>query len=56
MVKVDDEQMLGDILETLVEDPALRERMGAQSRLEAEGSFDARENTRRLFAFVLARS
>ncbi|HKY36657.1 MAG TPA: glycosyltransferase family 4 protein [Polyangiaceae bacterium] len=56
LVGVDDEQRLGDILEALVQDASLRQHMGAQSRLEAESSFDARENTRRLFAFVLARS
>jgi glycosyltransferase involved in cell wall biosynthesis len=56
LVKVDDETMLGDVLESLVRDAPLRQQMGAQSRLEAESSFDACENTRRLFAFVLSRS
>jgi glycosyltransferase involved in cell wall biosynthesis len=56
LVGVDDEDRLGDVLETLVRDAPLRQRMGLQSRLEAESGFDACENTRRLFAFVLARS
>jgi glycosyltransferase involved in cell wall biosynthesis len=56
LVKVDDERTLGDILESLVLDAPKRQAMGAQSRLEAEASFDARDTTRRLFEFVRARS
>jgi glycosyltransferase involved in cell wall biosynthesis len=56
LVGVDDELRLGDVLEGLINDDGLRRQMGIHSRLEAENNFDARENTRRLFAFVLARS
>jgi glycosyltransferase involved in cell wall biosynthesis len=56
LVDVDDAQALGDALEALVQDPALRLRMGADCRRDAEARFDARKTTRRLFEFVCARA
>jgi glycosyltransferase involved in cell wall biosynthesis len=56
LVEVDDERALGDVIEALLQDSSRRRAMGIQCRLEAESSFDARANTRRLFEFVRARS
>ncbi len=46
---------LGDLLETLVADPALRHRMGDLGRADALRRFGARENARSLFEFVRSR-
>jgi glycosyltransferase involved in cell wall biosynthesis len=50
-----DETALGDALEELVAQPALRREMGDSGRADAEKRFDARENARRLFEFVRRR-
>lgn len=46
---------LGDVLESLVANPSQRIEMGQRGRADAEKRFDARENARRLFAFVRSR-
>jgi glycosyltransferase involved in cell wall biosynthesis len=50
-----DENALGDALESLVSEPALRRTMGETGRTDAVARFDARENARRLFEFVRSR-
>lgn len=47
---------LGDALEALVGNASLRRSMGESGRVDAAARFDARENARRLFEFVRARS
>lgn len=53
---VDDAAGLGDILQGLIDDPVRRRQMGVNSREDALKRFDARENARRLFEFICARS
>ena len=49
-------QALGDALEALVTDSALRTRMGQAGRADAVRRFDARETARQLFEFVRSRT
>lgn len=56
LLDVDDAAGLGDILLALVSDPSGRRRMGSNSREDALKRFDSRENARRLFEFIYARS
>jgi glycosyltransferase involved in cell wall biosynthesis len=55
MIDVDDSKKLGDVLESLVGDPAGRREMGDAGRVDAARRFDSRENSRRLFEFVRSR-
>jgi glycosyltransferase involved in cell wall biosynthesis len=55
LVKPDDADALGDALETLIANPALRATMGTRARQDAALRFDARENALRLFRFVRSR-
>ena len=55
LLDVGDSATLGDALESLITQPALRHTMGEKSRAEAERRFDARENARLLFEFVRSR-
>lgn len=52
LIDVDDAQQLGDAVEELVTDVALRLQMSARARIDATARFDARINARRLFEFV----
>jgi glycosyltransferase involved in cell wall biosynthesis len=54
-IAVDDAGALGDALERLVSDRALRERMSLACRQRAVEEFDVRENSRKLFDFVRER-
>jgi glycosyltransferase involved in cell wall biosynthesis len=47
-----DAQELGRALRRLVDDPALRRRMGRAARLDAEARFDARKNAERLLDVI----
>jgi glycosyltransferase involved in cell wall biosynthesis len=55
LIDVDDSVALADMLRALIEEPARRREMGSNARLRAVQRFDARENARRLFAFVRSR-
>ena len=55
LVERDDAAALGDALESLVSDPAMRRAMGLVCREEAFRRFDVRSNARRLFEFVRSR-
>jgi glycosyltransferase involved in cell wall biosynthesis len=55
VVEADDPDALGDALERLVTDRALRERMGTAGRGEALLRFDSKANARSLFDFVRSR-
>ncbi len=55
VVARDDAAALGDALEALVVDRAMRNRMAKSCRAEAERRFDARTNARLLFDFVRSR-
>jgi glycosyltransferase involved in cell wall biosynthesis len=52
LVDAGDSAALGDALEALICDPNRRRSMGEQGRADALLRYDARENARRLFAFV----
>jgi glycosyltransferase involved in cell wall biosynthesis len=54
-VPVNDPDVLGDALESLIADPAGRQAMGAYGRDLVLRQFDARESARRLFEFVRER-
>ena len=56
LVDVDDASALGDALLALVENPAQRRAMSEHGRQDATARFDARQNARRLFDFVCART
>ena len=55
LLNAGDAAALGDTLEELVDQPALRREMGDRGRADAVERFDARENARRLFEFVRGR-
>jgi glycosyltransferase involved in cell wall biosynthesis len=55
VVKVDDEDALGDALLALVQDPSTRGLMAVACREDAHVRFGARENARLLFEFVRSR-
>lgn len=55
LVPVDDADVLGDVLLSLVEDRSLRQAMGEKCRQYAARRFEARENAKRLFEFVRSR-
>jgi glycosyltransferase involved in cell wall biosynthesis len=55
LLDVDDAASLGDVLETLITDPARRREMGGLARAAAVAHFDAGENARKLFEFVSKR-
>ncbi len=55
LINTDDAQALGDVLERLVTDRALRATMGDKGRSDALERFGARDNARKLFAFVRSR-
>jgi glycosyltransferase involved in cell wall biosynthesis len=55
LVGIDDDDALGDALETLVTDGALRERMSRRSREIAEEKLDVQKTSRRLFEYVRSR-
>jgi len=52
LVDVDDGDALGDALEQLVGDAALRRRMSERARRDAEQRFDYRKNALRVFELV----
>jgi len=52
LVDVDDGEALGDALEQLVGDAALRQRMSERARRDAEQRFDYRKNALRVFELV----
>jgi glycosyltransferase involved in cell wall biosynthesis len=56
LVDVDDATALGDALEELVTNNALRRRMSAQARADAVERFDSRKNALRVFEFIRSRA
>jgi glycosyltransferase involved in cell wall biosynthesis len=52
----DDKASLGDALEMLVDDHALRQRMGEAGRARAEDRFDTAKNARELVDFLESRA
>jgi glycosyltransferase involved in cell wall biosynthesis len=55
LVDAGDSAALGDAIEALISDPSRRGSMGERGRADALCRYDARENARRLFAFVRSR-
>jgi glycosyltransferase involved in cell wall biosynthesis len=55
LLKAGDTAALGDVLESLILDPARRRTMSANSRAAAVRRFDSHANARQLFEFVRSR-
>jgi glycosyltransferase involved in cell wall biosynthesis len=55
LIDVDDVDALGDVLVSLVENPARRTEMGRRGREDSRNRFEIRSNARRLFEFVRSR-
>jgi glycosyltransferase involved in cell wall biosynthesis len=56
LIDADDAAALGDALDELVTDAALRRRMAAAARADALERFDARRNALRVFEFIRSRA
>jgi glycosyltransferase involved in cell wall biosynthesis len=55
LMDIDDAARLGDALESLISNPALRQTMSQNCRADAQQRFATRDNARRLFEFVRSR-
>jgi glycosyltransferase involved in cell wall biosynthesis len=56
LLDIDDAAALGDALEELVTDTALRQRMSTEARADAVERFDSRKNALRVFEFIRSRT